>query len=261
MPYSKSALPERVSVKEFCIKPWKESFRLLRSNKAFLQFQLGFFIAGSGLMFAKPSIPKFLGSLSLSILEIFSLFTLLEGLGFVSSSTIWAKYLQRVGLHKSASAIAIFFSLQPLLFLIGDPATIYAAYFIYGIAQAGSTLVWNLSGSLLCGKESSSQYTAVNILAIGVRGCFVPLAGAFCTELFSSNASFFVSFCCMLTGAYYLWKCSLSLSPLPASSGYDHRIARAASSLANLRSLLASSDTESVSILSERSCVCSVGLR
>jgi hypothetical protein len=201
-----------ISAKEFFVTPWKESFRLLKSNKAFLQFQLGFFIAGSGLMFAKPTIPGFLRSLDLSFFEIFSLFTLLEGLGFILSSSLWAKYLARVGLHRAASFIAILFSFQPLLFIVGVPGAVFAAYFIYGIAQAGSTLVWNLSGPLLCGKESSSQYTAVNILAVGVRGCFVPLMGALCTELYSIEISLLVSFSCMLCGAYYLWSRSAAFS-------------------------------------------------
>lgn len=199
-------LSRQVTVSEIIIKPWKESIRLLKTNRLFFQFQLGFFIAGSGLMFAKPTIPGFLTSIDLSLFEIFSLFTLLEGLGFVLASSMWAKYLEKRGLHAAACFVIICFSLQPILLIMASPIYIFAAYFIYGAAQAGSKLVWNLSGPLLCGNESSSQYTTVNILAIGVRGCCMPLLGAACTVVFGATTSLAVSFLFMLCGAGYLWQ-------------------------------------------------------
>ncbi len=201
------------------ITPWKESWKLLKTNRHFMQFQLGFFIAGSGLMFAKPSIPGYLTSMNLSFLEIFSLFTLLEGLGFVLTASLWAKYLEKAGVHKTASLIATCFSLQPLLLImpVSTPWCIFLAYFFYGAAQAGSRLVWNLSGPLLCGNDSSSQYTSVNILAIGVRGCFVPLLGAAFTQAFSPEASLFVSFLLMLGGAFYLLNLKKAVQEAPSA--------------------------------------------
>lgn len=202
--------PQKPSLKEALCKPWIDSWRLLKTNHLFAQFQLGFFIAGSGLMFAKPSIPGYLTSMNLSFLEIFSLFTLLEGLGFILTSSLWATYLQRAGLHAASCLVLTCFSLQPLFLILPSSSGIFVfmAYFFYGAAQAGSRLVWHLSGPLLCGNESSSQYTSVNILAIGVRGCFVPLLGATCTVAFGPQASLMVSFLCMVVGALYLMKVS-----------------------------------------------------
>lgn len=218
----KTTLPPARTItgfKEAIITPWKDSWKLLKSNKLFAQFQLGFFIAGSGLMFAKPSIPGFLTSMNLSFLEIFSLFTLLEGLGFILTAGFWAKYLQKVGIHKTACLIVTCFSLQPLLLImpVNTVVFVFLAYFFYGAAQSGSRLVWHLSGPLLCGNESSSQYTSVNILAIGVRGCFVPLLGAGFAGGFGPQACIAVSFLCMVGGALYLYKVSrLCLVPKPA---------------------------------------------
>lgn len=205
---TKSEVPKVVysSVKEFLLKPWRESWRLLRTNRAFFQFQLGFFIGGSGLMFAKPAIPGFLTQAHLSFFEIFSLFTLLEGLGFVLTSSFWARFLEKQGLHRTSCLVVCCFSLQPILLIAGIPITIFVAYFFYGAAQAGSTLVWNLSGPLLCGSESSSQYTSVNILAIGIRGCFVPLLGACCTLFFGVESCLAISFLCMVASGIYMWQ-------------------------------------------------------
>lgn len=199
--------------KEFLLQPWRASWQLLRENRAFLQFQIGFFIGGAGLMFAKPAIPGFLTKTELSFLEIFSLFTLLEGLGFILTSSFWARFLEKQGLHRTSYFVVLCFSLQPLLLIFGTPPAIFAAYFFYGAAQAGSNLAWNLSGALLCGKESSSQYTSVNILAIGLRGCFVPLLGAGCTVLFGVESTLVVSMCCMFVSAAYLWRTAVRTYP------------------------------------------------
>jgi hypothetical protein len=195
-----------MSLKQVLVQPWRDSWRLLRTNRSFAQFQCGFFIAGSGLMFAKPSIPGFLISMNLSFFEMFSLFTLLEGIGFIVVSTHWAKYLQKTGLHVTSALIVLCFALQPLLLLLSSvaPAFIFIAYFFYGAAQAGSRLVWNLSGPLLCGNESSVQYSSVNILAIGVRGCCVPVLGAVCANSFGPYPSLAISCLCMISGAFYL---------------------------------------------------------
>ncbi|MCE5294480.1 MAG: MFS transporter [Chlamydiales bacterium] len=205
-------------LKQAIITPWKDSWKLLKTNKRFAQFQLGFFIAGSGLMFAKPSIPGFLTGMNLSILEIFSLFTLLEGLGFILAASFWAKYLQKTGIHKTACLIVTCFSLQPLLLImpVSTMSCVFLAYFFYGAAQAGSRLVWHLSGPLLCGNESSSQYTSVNILAIGVRGMFVPLMGAGFAQIFGPAACLAVSFLFMVGGALYLFK--VQMAPIEANS-------------------------------------------
>ncbi len=216
---SKPVGPDITSVKEAVIGPWKESWKLLKQNKLFLQFQLGFFIAGSGLMFAKPSIPGYLRDINLSFSEIFLLFTLLEGLGFILTAGAWAKFLERSGIHKTSVFVAICFSLQPLFLImpVGTASFAFLAYFFYGAAQAGSKLVWNLSGPLLCGNDSSSQYTSVNILAIGIRGAFVPLLGATFTHLFSSEATLAVSFCLLIAGGFYLFKVSASKEVKEAS--------------------------------------------
>ena len=218
VPKTKSPIRQVSSFKDAIVTPWKESWKLLKTNKHFAQFQLGFFIAGSGLMFAKPSIPGFLTSMNLSFLEIFSLFTLLEGLGFILTASLWAKFLQKSGVHKTACVVVSCFSLQPLLLImpVSTVSLIFLAYFFYGAAQAGSKLVWHLSGPLLCGNGSSSQYSSVNILAVGVRGCFVPLLGAGFAQAVSPQASLAVSFLFMVGGALYLFnvcKHQVALAP------------------------------------------------
>ncbi len=195
----------KIPLSQLIIEPWRQSLRLLKSNVAFRHFQIGFFISGAGLMFAKPSIPGFLTSLNLSFLEIFSLFTLLEGCGFIVASSFWARYLARRSVSRAASRIVICFALHPLCLLFANvhPHLAFVAFFCYGVAQAGSRLLWNMAGPLLCGNESSAQYSSVNILAVGIRGAFVPVLGGICTAFFGTHISFLIGLICLLLGAVY----------------------------------------------------------
>jgi hypothetical protein len=211
---------EKLSFREIITRPWVESFELLRRNKAFAHYKLGFFIAGAGLMFMKPSIPGFLTASNLSFLAIFSLFTLLEGAGFILASRFWSRTLAKNGIHMTSSWVAAAFSLQPLLLIFssGSALCIYAAFFIYGVAQSGSQLVWTLSGPYLCGSGSSSQYSSVNILAIAIRGLFAPLLGGLFTTLFGAQATFSVGFATMVLGSWYLFYVAKKLKTVPEPS-------------------------------------------
>ena len=59
----------------------------------------------------------------------------------------------------------------------------YLSFILYGIAQAGSHLLWNLSGALFAGEEDSSPYSRVNILMVGLRGRVVPAIGGLLCDL------------------------------------------------------------------------------
>jgi MFS family permease len=175
------------NVKDTLLHPWQETFRLLKSRPDFLHFQVGFFLAGLGLMIAMPAIPSFLSDLDISYIELFLSIGVIKGLGFILTSTLWASAIRRFPLPLVSAAVFCGFGLflASLLLAIFDPRFVLAAYGIYGIAQAGSHLIWHLSGPIFSGKETSFQYSSVNILAIGLRGMIGPLLGGLITQFLS----------------------------------------------------------------------------
>ena len=54
----------------------------------------------------------------------------------------------------------------------------YAAFFLYGVGQGGSHLVWTMSGLYFAGSEESSRYTGVNVAMAGLRGAVAPPLGS-----------------------------------------------------------------------------------
>jgi MFS family permease len=179
------------NVKEVLLHPWRASFQLLRDRPDFLRFQISFFLAGLGLMIAMPAIPGFLTNLDISYIELFLSIGVLKGLGFIATSPLWAIAIRRFPLAYVSGAVFSCFGCfcACLLLAVMNPLFIFAAYAVYGVAQAGSDLVWNLSGPIFSGQGVSVQYSSVNILAIGLRGLIGPPLGGILAQFVSPEVA------------------------------------------------------------------------
>ena len=52
----------------------------------------------------------------------------------------------------------------------------YAAYTMFGIMQAGSTLSWHLSGPIFSKEKDSTLFSGVSVAMVGLRGCIFPIS-------------------------------------------------------------------------------------
>lgn len=171
---------EVISLKERVVRPWRDSWRLMRERPDFAKFQWGFMVCGFGIMLIQPALPIFaVDDLGISYTEMAAAISIAKGLGFAVSSPLWARLLNRVSLFSLASAIFLSVGLFPVLlsFSLFGVAWFFLAYFWYGVGQGGSHLVWNLSGPAFAGKEESSRYTGVSVVMAGLRGAVAPPLG------------------------------------------------------------------------------------
>ncbi len=178
---------ERPSWKEVLVRPWRDSYQLMRERMDFSRFQWGFMVSGFGLMLIQPAIPLFaVDVLGISHLEMIAAVSIAKGLGFALSSPLWARWINRFSIFKMASFVFLTIGLLPILlgFSVWSTVWLYVAYFWYGVGQGGSHLVWNMSGPIFAGKEESSRYTGVNVAMAGVRGAMAPPLGGFLAVYF-----------------------------------------------------------------------------
>lgn len=171
------------------VHPWKTTWDLLKRRPDFANFQIGFMLIGSGLMIIQPTLPVFfVDRLNLSFTEMGVAITLCKGIGFACSSSLWVRWIQKIDLFHFGAIVAALAVLFPL-FLIAAQSQIvwlYLAYLIYGFMQSGNELSWNLSGPIFARNEDSSAFSTVNVIAIGIRGIFIPMLGAYFLEQFGS---------------------------------------------------------------------------
>lgn len=162
------------------LAPLKESVQLLKTNQELRHFQIGFMIGGSALMLMLPALPLYYAdTLVLSHENISHARFIFMAIGVTGSSFLWKRSLEKRSINEMMPWITIGFGLFPLLLLLAyfDQAYLSLAFLMYGIAQGGSHLIWNLSGMILSKEQNSAPFTSMNILFQGIRGIIFPLLG------------------------------------------------------------------------------------
>lgn len=184
-------------------RPWVDCFSLMKKHSEFRKFQWAFMIGGMGLMILQPVIPIFFAeTLHLSYKDLMIAYTICKGLGFVSTSSLWTQALERLPRNIFTSLVLVGFALFPLCILLATNSLLwlYLAYVIYGVAQAGSHLIWHLSGPLFSNEQESSRFSGVNIVMVGMRGMLGPPLGGLLCVLFGPLAVLIFSILLCLSG-------------------------------------------------------------
>lgn len=197
IPKDKTIIPEKRSFQfslsgfqNQVMKPWQNAWEILSKRKDFARFQIGFMLAGSGLMIMQPALPGFfMDGLHLSYTELGVAITLCKGIGFAMTSSLWARWMNTVDIYRLSSWVAAVACLYPIFLLCSQVHLIwmYAAYLGYGVMQAGSELYWNMSGPIFAEDKDSTAYSSVNVLMVGLRGALVPSIGSVLAVWFSSS--------------------------------------------------------------------------
>lgn len=166
--------------------PWRESFQLMGKRIEFALFQKVFMIGGAALMLMAPALASYYAdTLDLSYSNITTARFIFMAIGVAGSTVFWRRGLSSVPLLRLTWWVLIGFGAFPLALLFAQLHLffLYFAFFLYGVAQAGSHLIWNLSGTLFAGDKDSAPYTRTNILMLGIRGAFVPLTGGILADV------------------------------------------------------------------------------
>lgn len=196
--------PEPFRWREHFLRPWRSAWRVLVERPDFRRFQMGFMLGGAGLMLMQAVLPSyFMGVLDLSYTELAIALTLCKGIGFASSSQLWARWMQKVDIFRLSSWVTALAFLFPLFLLASQWHLhwLYAGFVCYGVMQAGSELSWNLSGPRFANNEDSTVYSSVNVVLVGLRGCVAPAAGVLLAGSFGPSFVLFLGglFCLAAT--------------------------------------------------------------
>lgn len=145
----------------------------------------------------------------------------LMAIGVTFSSFLWKKGLSQIGINRLIMWVLAGFGFFPLVLLLAqwNLSFLYFAFFIYGIAQAGSHLIWNLSGTIFAGEESSAPFTTVNVLMVGIRGAIGPILGGFLCDILGPIPILCLGSILAFTG---IWAMGISSYELRTRKSLEH---------------------------------------
>lgn len=189
--------------------PWINGWKLLKRKPDFAKYQAMFFLGGAGIIAIQPILPIFFkDALHLSYKQLALSFSFCKGLAFISTSSFWTNWVNRISIYR----LNFYMNVFTFLFIICVLASIksllwlFVAYLMYGIMQAGTALSWNLSGIVFSKEEESTLYSNLNLAVVGLRGCFCPGI----SHLIFSYSNYLTIFagatCLSLISIYYAWK-------------------------------------------------------
>ena len=129
------------------------------------------------------------------------------GLGFVLATPFWKRKITYANIYRLTALACLLFAISALFWMLGalHLKWFFLAFFFYGMAQAGSHLIWHLSGPLFARDEESSLFSTVNILTVGVRGLIVPFVASLLCEWVGALFVLALGLCACLCGTIYLF--------------------------------------------------------
>lgn len=212
---------EEVFKKENYFKIMKKSFKqminIIKTNRAYRDYQIGFMCYGFAFMFTSsvitiffdkelkmsfsgvafyknyftvlaiiilPFVGKLIGKIDPRKLAIYSYLSMLLYLTFIIFTDFQPYYVKIAG-------IKIYFWL-------------IAAFTAFGFFTASMHLLWNIGSAYFCTTDEAADYQAIHLTLTGVRAAFFPLLGIFFFESFSYTASFILGIIALFFGIIWL---------------------------------------------------------
>ncbi len=190
---------------------WNNMVKILRTNKPYLHFEIGFMFYGFSFM------------ISVTIINIF----FQDALGLNYSSVAFYKnaynilailllpFFGRLLSHidpRRFAAITFASLFMYILFLLMTeyfPAhteifgiqvyyMLIISFFFYGIFAATMALLWFIGSAYFCKPEEADDYQSVHLSLTGVRSLFAPVFGVFFYELIGFSATFILTLAVLL---------------------------------------------------------------
>ncbi|MCC7509809.1 MAG: hypothetical protein IT464_10575 [Planctomycetes bacterium] len=150
------------------------AWSLLRDDKHFRTYELGFFIYGIAFMMMMPAIPVLFANYLQADYGEFTRATVVTmqlTLMVMAPVVAWLSIGRRVTLVTAAafSSLAVFPVMMMVAAYTRDVTFAYLAFVVFGLAMSGVHFVWNLGALAFARQTNSLAYTSTHAAMVGLR--------------------------------------------------------------------------------------------
>lgn len=217
-PEEENILPKK-SITKSVYSSIKEMYCILKNNKPYRHFEIGFMYYGFSFMISVTVITiYFYEALNLNYASV-AFYRNAYNILAIILLPFFGKLLSDIDPRKFAaitySSIAIYiFALMMTTYFPGNfeflDITVYYTLIFYiifhGIFAATMVLLWNIGSAYFCRPEESGTYQSLHLSLTGVRAIFAPLLGVVFYELFGFTITFSIAIFSLLCGVILmLW--------------------------------------------------------
>ncbi|MBS4058812.1 MAG: MFS transporter [Bacteroidetes bacterium] len=230
IPYPESITQPKSKLSESIRKSAKEMIHILKTNKAFRDFELGFMFYGFSFMVSIAVIAiYFYEGLDLNYSSV-AFYRNAYNLLAILLLPFFGKLIGRIDLRKfsvityGSIILYIIFLLMTLWFPQHTTVFGIKLYYVlilyilaHGVFAATMVLLWNIGSAYFCPSEEAGTYQSVHLFLTGFRALFAPTLGVFFYEKYGIVMAFGIAIVFLIIAiainlrSYYLEKSKLTL--------------------------------------------------
>jgi hypothetical protein len=189
-------------------------YRIVKNNKPYRDFEMGFMMYGLAFMMSSPVINIFLNEgLDLNYSSV-AFYKNAYNVVAIILLLFTGRWLGRMDPRKFAAITflslgfyILFMMLTqflPFSFEIGRIRVYYMlilSFLSYGYFAATMVLLWNIGSAYFCKPEEADDYQSNHLFLTGVRAIFAPILGVFFYEIAGFTGTFSLSFVILVLAA------------------------------------------------------------
>jgi MFS family permease len=202
-------------------RSWRDALRILRTDRPFYVFEVGFMLYGVGLLAGAPLVILLAeGPLGLSYNEWTDAKGVAMPIGFIGGLLFAGRLVDRLGVARvgagSFGLLAVYFAAVTFAQSAGH---LTAALFLFGVAMAGVTTVWALGPLHYAPPGMARTYAGVHVSLVGARSALAPALGYAVAELVSLRFALGAAAVLIALGAFVMLRLAArtSRSDAPAA--------------------------------------------
>ena len=191
----------------------QDMFNILKTNKPYRHFEIGFMFYGFAFMASYTIINIFFKDvLELNYTSV-AFYKNVYNILAIIMLPYFGKLIGKIDPRKFAAItfgsmmLYIFFLMiteyLPQHFMIWNIEiyyTLFLSFIFYGIFAATMALLWNIGSAYFCKSEEADDYQSVHLSLTGFRSIFAPLLGVFIYELAGFTFTFSITIVILLLG-------------------------------------------------------------
>lgn len=199
----------------------KNMVQVLKTNRKFFDFEVGFMFYGFAFMVTVSVISIFCKEVLEMSYSTNAFYKSYYNILAISLLPICGKLISRVNPGKFAAwtYISLFFYLFFLMLsqfmkfetnILGIQfyPFVFAAFTSFGVFTAMMALLWGIGSAYFCKREEAGEYQAIHVTLTGVRALFAPLVGVLILPLLNFSGVFTIALISLLCGTIYMFNAS-----------------------------------------------------
>ncbi|MBN1970738.1 MAG: MFS transporter [Candidatus Delongbacteria bacterium] len=199
--------------------PLKKTWQIIKENKKFRDFQIGFMFYGFGFMVSFPILNIYYDDVLELNYSSVAFYKNIYNVLAIILLPIFGKMLGNIDPRKFAAYT--FGSLALFLFfvMITEYLPIYTeiaglkiylfmiiSMLFHGVFAATMSLLWNIGSAFFCKKEEAADYQAIHISLTGFRAMYGPILGIFFYEIIGFTGAFSIAIVSLVVSVIIMLK-------------------------------------------------------